>query len=70
MENSLHLRPFLCYNMYIVTNSSKYIKGERKMKGIVNPVAKNCRKFNKATVQTDRKKETKKGYIKHKRDWR
>jgi len=56
--------------MYIVTNSSKYIKGERKMKGIVNPVAKNCRKFNKATVQTDRKKETKKGYIKHKRDWR
>jgi len=39
------------------------------MKGILNPVAKNCRKFNKATIQVDRKKAKKKGYTKHKRDW-
>lgn len=31
-----------------------------------NPVAKNMNKFNKATVQTDRKKADKRGAIKHK----
>jgi hypothetical protein len=31
-----------------------------------NPVAKYARKFNKATVQKDRKKADKRGYIKHK----
>jgi len=31
-----------------------------------NPVAKYARKYNKAVVHTDRKKETKKGYRKHK----
>jgi hypothetical protein len=28
--------------------------------GSINPVAKNCRKFNKAAVHIDRKKEAKK----------
>lgn len=32
----------------------------------VNPVAKYDRKYNKATVQTDRKKRSKRGYRKHK----
>ena len=32
-----------------------------------NPVAKFARKFNKATVQRDRKKDSKRGYTKHKR---
>lgn len=31
-----------------------------------NPVAKHLRQFNKATVQTDRKKRAKNGYKKHK----
>jgi len=31
-----------------------------------NPVAKYMRKYNKATVQTDRKKDAKRGYTKHK----
>ena len=32
-----------------------------------NPVAKNARKFNKATVQRDKKKDQKRGYkVKHK----
>lgn len=31
-----------------------------------NFVAKNSNKYNKAKVYTDRKKETKKGYMKHK----
>ena len=31
-----------------------------------NPVAKYMRKYNKATVQTDRKKDAKRGYAKHK----
>jgi len=31
-----------------------------------NPVAKFARKFNKATVQKDRKKADKRGYTKHK----
>jgi len=31
-----------------------------------NPVAKHAHKFNKAAVHTDKKKATKKGYIKHK----
>lgn len=35
-----------------------------KKKG--NPVAKYMNKYNKATVQTDRKKDAKRGYVKHK----
>jgi hypothetical protein len=31
-----------------------------------NPVAKNAHKFNKANIHIDKKKETKKGYVKHK----
>jgi hypothetical protein len=31
-----------------------------------NPVAKNARKFSKAAVFRDRKKTTKRGYLKHK----
>jgi hypothetical protein len=31
-----------------------------------NPVAKFAHKFNKPVVHTDKKKETKKGYVKHK----
>jgi hypothetical protein len=31
-----------------------------------NPVAKHAREFNKATVQVDRKKASKRGYVKHK----
>lgn len=31
-----------------------------------NPVAKNSRRFNKATVMVDRKKSAKRGYVKHK----
>lgn len=34
-----------------------------------NPVAKHCRTYNKATVQKDRKKASKKGYRKHKGAW-
>jgi hypothetical protein len=34
-----------------------------------NPVAKNLRKFNKATVQRDRKKSDKSGYRKHRISW-
>lgn len=33
-----------------------------------NPVAKNLRKFNKPSVQTDKKKDAKRGYTKHKKD--
>lgn len=36
------------------------------MKKQNNLVAKHCRTFNKATVQKDRKKASKKGYSKHK----
>jgi len=32
-----------------------------------NLVAKHARKYNKATVQTDRKKAAKRGYSKHKK---
>ena len=31
-----------------------------------NPVARNCRRFNKAAVMTDRKKAGRRGYRKHK----
>ena len=31
-----------------------------------NPVAKNCKKFNKAVVHIDRKKALKRGAVKHK----
>lgn len=31
-----------------------------------NFVAKHARKFNKATIQKDKKKSLKKGYVKHK----
>jgi hypothetical protein len=34
-----------------------------------NPVAKNCKTFNKATVQRDRKKAKKRGYAKHRSVW-
>lgn len=34
---------------------------------MANPVAKNCRKFNKAKTYIDRKKQSKKGYKKHKK---
>lgn len=37
------------------------------MKGKTNPVAKYSRKYNKSTVQTDRKKAMKRGYEKHKK---
>jgi hypothetical protein len=30
-----------------------------------NPVARNCRKFNKAVVHRDRKKAMARGYVKH-----
>jgi hypothetical protein len=33
-----------------------------------NLVAKHARKFNKATVMSDKKKKNKRGYIKHRRD--
>lgn len=33
-----------------------------------NPVAKHAPKFNKAVVHTDKKKDAKKGYVKHKKD--
>jgi len=35
-----------------------------------NPVAKNCRKFNKAAVQRDRKRAQKLGYRKHRKDYK
>ncbi len=31
-----------------------------------NPVARNLREFNKATVEEDKKKKSKRGYKKHK----
>lgn len=31
-----------------------------------NPVAKHANKYNKAQVHKDKKKESKKGYVKHK----
>jgi hypothetical protein len=31
-----------------------------------NPVAKNCRRFNKAVVMVDRRKRDRRGYRKHK----
>ena len=36
------------------------------MKNKRNPVAKFARKFNRATVQRDRKKAARRGYVKHK----
>ena len=35
-----------------------------------NLVAKHARTFNKATVQRDRKVDQKKGYTKHKGEWK
>lgn len=35
-----------------------------------NPVHKNMEKFNRPVTHTDKKKETKKGYTKHKKDKR
>ena len=35
-----------------------------------NFVAKQLRTFNKSTIQKDRKKASKGGYNKHKKDWR
>ena len=32
-----------------------------------NPVAKHARTYNKSTVQVDRKKAARKGYIKHRK---
>ena len=37
------------------------------MKPTRNLVAKHARTFNKPTVQVDRKKATRKGYLKHKK---
>jgi len=34
-----------------------------------NFVAKHMLKFNKATVEEDRKKKDKRGYAKHKKNW-
>ena len=34
-----------------------------------NPVAKYCRRFNKAVVMVDRKKAAKRGSRKHKSSW-
>ncbi len=34
-----------------------------------NPVARNLREFNKATVEIDKKKRDKTGYKKHKEDY-
>jgi len=41
------------------------------MKGVNNLVAKHCRTYNKATVQSCKKQMAKKGYLKHKgnKDW-
>ncbi|URC15305.1 hypothetical protein GD1_181 [Paraglaciecola Antarctic GD virus 1] len=36
------------------------------MKNVNNLVAKHCRTYNKATVEVDRKKESKRGAVKHK----
>ena len=33
-----------------------------------NPVARNCRKFNRAVVHVDRKKDAKRGKVKHKQE--
>ena len=60
-----HLR----YPSRINTNHSALVEimGKRKNKRVQkNIVAKYAREFNKATVQKDRKKESKKGYRKHK----
>ena len=35
-----------------------------------NPVAKNCRKFNKAVVHVDQKKAAKAGKVKHKQNYK
>lgn len=35
----------------------------------VNPVAKNCRKFNKGGAHKQRKGAAKRGYRKHKESW-
>jgi len=40
------------------------------MTKIGNPVAKHNRKFNKAVVMADRKKAAKRGYRKHKGDFK
>ena len=37
------------------------------MKRTHNPVAKHARSYNKSTVQVDRKKAARKGYLKHKK---
>jgi hypothetical protein len=37
------------------------------MKTTYNPVAKHARTYNKSTVQVDRKKAARKGYLKHKK---
>lgn len=56
-------------------NRTTVPEGQDKMNGVKfnprdmmthNPVAKNAHKFNKAAVHTDKKKATKRGYIKHK----
>jgi len=40
------------------------------MKNVNNLVPKHARKFNKSAVMVDRKKNDKRGYKKHKRDWK
>lgn len=38
-----------------------------KRRRTINPVAKNSNKFNKPATHKDRKKESKRGYSKHKK---
>jgi hypothetical protein len=47
---------------HITQEANKMTDGSVKRR---NFVAKHCRSFNLATVQTDRKKATKRGYRKH-----
>jgi hypothetical protein len=43
------------------------LKGEKTMKKTPNPVAKFAGKFNKSTVEVDRKRKAKLGYQKHRK---
>ncbi|KZX85592.1 hypothetical protein A3715_17015 [Oleiphilus sp. HI0009] len=47
-------------------NKKDLAVAEEEIMAKQNPVAKHCRSFNKSRVYKDRKKDSKKGYSKHK----
>lgn len=65
MRVAVDLKQTMSYNVCIESRNGNIVKVPKIHK--TNPVARNCRKFNKAVVHVDRKKASSRGYVKHAR---